>query len=171
MKKTALLLTICSLFVSCYTYNTYDPEKDGAPVLQQQNFEISKSTSLRSQLQRKNTEEALPEVKKDPVSKKALTPSVEPIVSVDGQITTKSIIQEKGYYQVEVFDKTYKIEAVKWEGDTLVAHKKGNPGKTYKFNEKDIQNLKVRKFSKGRSDALTVSAYALLGVVVYLILK
>lgn len=109
------------------------------------------------------------EKSKSDISRNINTNSVE--VSSTENISTKTIIKAKGYYQVDVFDKTYKMEAVKWQGDTIVGHVKGKPKKELKFHEKDIQNLKVRQFSKGRSDALTVASYASIGVGVFLLLK
>ncbi len=175
MKKLTLLLTFCTLFYNCYSYQPYDPEKDGA-IEAVASTESKKIESIRSKRGANRTDEDLTQEKKQAVKLKNDSEEKEQIATTNQpidleNIKPKSIIKEKGYYSVEVFDKAYKIEAVKWQGDTLIAHQKGKPSKEYKFHEKDIQHLKIRKFSKGRSDALTGASYAAAAVIIYLLLK
>lgn len=160
MKKLTLLLTFCTIFYNCYTYKPYDPEKDGIGKVEAKP-ESTKISAIRSKRVGANSDQAKQEIAK-PETNEVVDPS---------KLTVKDIIKEKGYYSIEVFDKDYKIEAVKWSGDTLIAHQKGKPSKEYKFHEKDIQDLKIRKFSKGRSDALTVASYASAAVIIYLLIK
>lgn len=185
MKKYTLLL-ITSLFISsCYSYKVYDPET-GVDELQSSNNPSSNvDTSIRGARQYKASADENTDMQNVPSkimssrsSKDGVSTSDIPKEKLEhlanknkGEVSVKSIIKDKGYYQVDVFDKTYKMEAVKWQGDTLIAHIKGKPKKELKFHEKDIQNLKIRQFSKGRSDALTVAAYATAGVGVFLLLK
>ncbi|QTV05575.1 hypothetical protein [Faecalibacter bovis] len=174
MKKYTLLLVSSLVLCSCYSYKVYEPETDSQAVEKSNNSPLSlRETSVRTAKQAKESsdpnQDMLNEGKVGASTKIANLKNTES--NSTGEISVKSIIKEKGYYQAEVFDKTYKMEAVKWLGDTLVAHVKGQPKKELKFHEKDIQNLKVRQFSKGRSDALTVAAYATVGIGVFLLLK
>lgn len=176
-KNTLLILSTVFCLSSCYTYRAYDPEKASLEEVSSKSKVIdareAEKKAKSSPDRTKNP--AILDVRKkaDQVSKKdELTKEGSKVVNIPTEIpTTKSLIKEKGYYQVEVFDKKQKIEAVKWEGDTLIAHVKGKPKKELKFHEKDILNLKTREFSKGRSDALTIASYASLGVGVFLLLK
>jgi len=183
MKKYSLLLITASIVSSCYTYKTFEPE---AVEIENTSASSTKISSVREDLKSAKDRNDLADAQEKRMAKikaaaeqksnareKENVDNMRPIVEQkeDIEIRPKGIIKEKGYYQVEVFEKTQKIEAVKWEGDTLVAHVKGKPNKVLKLHEKDIQNLKVRQFSKGRSDALTVAAYATAGVGIFLLLK
>lgn len=183
MRKYTLLLLTASLISSCYTYKTYDPETALTETVTNEKTN-SRAVSVRqAKVDAQNTElssaNSRTEMRANAIENKSKTsPSTESKqdtkevnTATDIVIKPKTIIKDKGYYQLDVFDKTHKIEAVKWQGDTLISHVKGQPKKELKFHEKDIQNLKVRQFSKGRSDALTVAAYATAGVGLFLILK
>ena len=182
MRKYTLLLLTATLFASCYTYKTYDPSLDSAPVESSDNAK-NRAISVRQAKNNPNSDEStMPsrvDVRSKVIEEKSKNsnlsgPSEENKAMKSGEeivVKPQSIIKEKGYYQIDVFDKTHTIEAVKWQGDTLISHVKGQPKKELKFHEKDIQNLKVRQFSKGRSDALTVAAYATAGVGLFLLLK
>lgn len=145
-----IIALICILFLSgCYSYQVYNPETDGENKSLENNS--TKLNSVRSNSNSKNT-----------------------IIENQTEILNlkpKDIIKEKEFYQFKVFTRESKVQAVKWEGDTLIATLKSNPSKTLKVHENDIQDLKVRKFSKGRSDALTVTGYVAAGVGVLLLLK
>ena len=178
-KNTLLILSLVFSLSSCYVYRAYDPEKAAITTESSTPQKVSevraaeKRAKSATDMKQRNPEVLSVRKKSEAVSKKEEQPKTESkVVAQSTELpTTKSLIKEKGYYQVEVFEKTQKIEAVKWEGDTLIAHVKGKPKKELKFHEKDIQNLKSREFSKGRSDALTIAAYASLGVGVFLLLK
>lgn len=179
-KNTLLILSMIFSLSSCYVYRAYDPEK---AVVQQETSLKGKASEIRETDKKsksatdikRNSEVLSVRKKAENISKEESLPKSKEQSKVEVKPTeipsTKSLIKEKGYYQVEVFERTQKIEAVKWEGDTLIAHVKGKPKKELKFHEKDIQNLKTREFSKGRSDALTIASYATLGVGVFLLLK
>lgn len=176
MNKFSLILFSALIFTSCYSYKTYDPEaalaqkNDATELKQLQDNNIRRANINRNE----SIEDSDSKVRtsRDNIidSRTSKKDDIGTNNSSDN-ISTKSIIKEKGYYQLNVFDKTYKMEAVKWQGDTIVGHVKGKPQQELKFHEKDIQDLKVRQFSKGRSDAFTVAAYAAAGVGLFLILK
>lgn len=88
-----------------------------------------------------------------------------------GEVDLKSKLKPNRFYKVTVFDKKYKIQVDKWEGDTLVSHKIRKPEKQYKFHLNDIDEeaLLERRFSKPFSDLLTVGAYAVGGAAVLLL--
>ena len=177
MKNITLLLASFTLLSSCYSYKAYDPKVDGdlaTPAkesskllsVRERSLSAKKEVSFEAQVETKSSiNKKIAAVKDDKIKQNL---STNPIV---GNVTAKSIIKPKGFYKVKVFDNSYKIEAIKWEGDTLYAHKKGKPKKEYKFSEKDIEDLKIRKFSKRRSDILTVTSYVAGGVGVFLLLK
>lgn len=177
MKNITLLLASFTLLSSCYSYKAYDPKVDGelaTPItettklkaVREKSLATKKEVSFESELNTKNSaNKKQANIKDIKINQNSVT---KPIVD---NIKVKSIIKEKGYYKVKVFDNSYKIQAVKWEGDTLYAHKKGKPKKEYKFSEKDIEDLKIRKFSKRRSDILTVTSYVAGGVGIFLLLK
>ena len=184
MKKYTLLLIGLIIVSSCYTYKAYEPELDanGAVVTNKSNanLAISKRVS-RTSPSVVNTNDAIfqnddddvevvTKPKEIPVVKESKSVTVTATVDPNN-IKPRDIIVEKEYYQFDAFDKTYKMEAGKWKGDTIYGNVKGNPKKELKFHEKDIQNLKVRKFSKGRSDALTIAAYSSVAFGIILLLK
>ena len=149
------LITIGSLLLtSCYTYQAYNPEAIASADNKKENVRMVSPVRLS----REQTQQ---------VQQLQQGQNVNDIIEVN----PKNIIKPKEFFQVKVLGNETKIEAVKWEGDTLVAHVKGQPKKILKFHEKDIEDFKVRKFSKGRSDALTIAAYATAGVGVFLLLK
>jgi hypothetical protein len=84
----------------------------------------------------------------------------------------KEKIQPNKYYKITVENKEYKIQAEKWEGDTLVSHILRKPNRVLKFHENQIDEelLKERRFSKVYSDLFTVGAYAAGGAAVLLLL-
>lgn len=86
--------------------------------------------------------------------------------------TLKEKIQPNKYYRIAVEDKQYKIQADKWEGDTLVSHILRKPNKVLKFHENQIieEALEERVFSKPYSDIFTVGAYVSAGAAVLLLL-
>ena len=170
MKKTTLLLTSFILLSSCYSYRAYDPNIDGPLVsstkepIRSKPLPSKNKIILDIQSNKKSSASKKKQVNPEGITENKIQSNLE-IISV------KSIIKDKGYYKLKVLDNNYKIQAIKWEGDTLYAYKKGKPKKEYKFSEKDIEDLKIRKFSKGRSDILTVASYVAGGVGVFLLLK
>lgn len=80
-----------------------------------------------------------------------------------------SEIKKDQFYQIVSADKTYKIKAVKWEGDSLVAHVNMKEKNEVKFHKNDISTVNHRQFSRGRSDALTVGIYGILGGLILLL--
>jgi len=180
MKKFSLALTALLLVSSCYSYKVYEPEiqetiPQESAISSNQKKELSKGKRVNRNgemsLEKKEISKENSKTNSNQIRENNLG-TVE--VALDPQVievSPKTIIKEKGFYQLEVFEQSYKMEAVKWQGDTIVGFVKGKPKKELKFHQKDIQNLKVRQFSKARSDAFTVAAYAAGGVGIFLLLK
>jgi hypothetical protein len=84
----------------------------------------------------------------------------------------KAKIQPNKYYKISVEEKEYKIQADKWEGDTLVSHILRKPNRVLRFHENQIDEelLKERRFSKAYSDLFTVGAYAAGGAAILLLI-
>lgn len=84
----------------------------------------------------------------------------------------KSKIQPNKYYRIIVDEKRYKIQADKWEKDTLVCHIIRKPKKVLRFsqNQIDEESLEERRFSKPYSDIITISSYVATGVAVLLLI-
>ena len=154
MNKIAITLLSTIFLSSCYTYQVYEPDTEA---------ETKKTAQATSRL---STIRMSPEQIQQIQQAQEVEQSNDAVV-----VKPKSVIKEKEYYLIRALGQERKIEAVKWEGDSLVAHVKGQPKNILKIHEKDIEDFKVRKFSKGRSDAMTIAAYATAGVGLFLLLK
>ena len=97
--------------------------------------------------------------------------STEDKIAIDpSTIKITDVIKPDNFYKVDAQGKEYTIEAKQWKADTLYAVVKGTE-KELKFHKNDISTFKIRKFSKGKSDALTVASYAIGGAAALLLLK
>lgn len=179
MKLTPILLSIMLAFSSCYSYKVYE---EGDPV------EVVPTTSNRASAIRAKVASERDDMVRSPASNtnsfsrspnadvsKSITSDVEEAnktktISLEN-VTLKNLIQPKGFYKIDFQNRTLKIEAKKWQGDTLHAIVKGKPKHELKMHENDIHDLKIRKFSKGQSDMLTIAAYALGAVGIFILLK
>jgi len=75
--------------------------------------------------------------------------------------------------KIKVDNKSYKVIVDRWEGDSLVVHPVHNAKKNLKFHKNQINSEKIaeRRFSQPIADILTVTAYAAIGVGIYLLVK
>uniref|UniRef100_UPI0039A4316E hypothetical protein n=1 Tax=Ornithobacterium rhinotracheale TaxID=28251 RepID=UPI0039A4316E len=80
-------------------------------------------------------------------------------------------IQPEKRYQILSEGNKIKIKAVAWEGDSLIAETIGIKKKTLKFNKNQISSVENRVFSRGHSDALTFTSYALMGGIIYFLTR
>lgn len=88
------------------------------------------------------------------------------------QLTIQEQIKPEQIYKIEVENKTYKIKAIKWEQDSLVAQTSLKKDIKKNFSAKQITNVKERRFSDTRSNILTVISYIAVGTgIVFLINK
>ena len=171
MKTHSIILAFALILSSCYTYKTFDAEEYAAELSKSnetqtattQNKRLNRS-EIEAMRQRGSSNQNVSKEQSNNVNT-TITSTIDP-----ASIKISDIIKPDQLYKVDFEGKQYTIEAKQWKADTLYAVLKGTE-KELKFHQKDISDLKIRKFSKGRSDALTVAAYALGGVGVFLLLK
>ena len=171
MKTHSIILAFALILSSCYTYKTFDAEEYAAELSKSnetqtattQNKRLNRS-EIEAMRQRGSSNQNVSKEQSNNVNT-TTTSTIDP-----ASIKISDIIKPDQLYKVDFEGKQYTIEAKQWKADTLYAVLKGTE-KELKFHQKDISDLKIRKFSKGRSDALTVAAYALGGVGVFLLLK
>lgn len=108
----------------------------------------------------------------NPINTGKVSRDPEPKVALPAGAGLKQKIQPNKYYKITVEEKEYKIQADKWEGDTLVSHILRKPNRVLRFHENQIDEelLKERRFSKAYSDLFTVGAYAAAGAAVLLLI-
>ena len=184
MKTNYIFLAITLFFTSCYTYKAFDPEEYAVELANQStNTSTQNARSRVTQMTEARRQKLSPNqnsfndtnalIDEEELVKQAMLKKGEnkekPVID-PSTIKMTDIIKENKFYKVDVQGKQYTIEAKQWKADTLYAVVKGTE-KELKFHKNDISSFKIRKFSKGKSDALTVAAYALGGVGVFLLLK
>lgn len=182
MKTTSIILSLL-LLSSCYSYKVFDPEEYAAELAKKNEQttnlkERSRSKSDIAELRRermnsnqnasRSSATAIDE-EGGPVVQKTKEDTEKPIID-PSTIKITDIIKPDQFYKVDSQGKEYTIEAKQWKADTLYAVVKGT-AKELKFHKDDISTFKIRKFSKGKSDAFTVAAYAMGGAAVLLLLK
>ena len=178
MKLHFIILTFALALSSCYTYKTFDPEEYATELANQSNPDqvVAQSKKLsREEIIAERKAKATSNQKK--IESETLASNESVISANDSKpkidistIKMTDIVKPDQFYKVDFEGKQYTIEAKQWKSDTLYAVVKGTE-KELKFHQKDISDLKIRKFSKGKSDALTIAAYALGGVGIFLLLK
>lgn len=181
MKTTAIILTFFLILSSCYSYRSFDAEEYIKELEEGNNTKSSSSPKKISRNEMSNvrrgnvnTLKEEEEEEEEEIAKEKIKAEQNNSPKIDlSKIKHTDIIKENNFYKVKVLDKEYTIEAKQWKADTLYAIVKGKPNKELKFHQNEIalSDVKIRKFSKGKSDALTVAAYALGGVGLFLLLK
>ena len=185
MKTTSIILSIL-LLSSCYTYKAFDPEEYALEISKGNNQNQTANSNERSRSradivelrrERKSANEnaissSLSESKEELAALKAKKQEnkEEKVVIDPSTIKISDVIKPDQFYKVDAQGKEYTIEAKQWKADTLYAVVKGTE-KELKFHKNDISSFKIRKFSKGKSDALTVAAYSMGGAAVLFLLK
>ena len=165
MKTNYIFLAITLFFTSCYTYKAFDPEEYALELAKEtttnpnenrrgkanQMAEARKQRTPANQNSFNNTNALVDEeaLVKEALLKKEQNINKEKPVIDPSTIKMTDIIKENKFYKVVVKGKKEEL----------------------KFHKNDISDVQIRKFSKGKSDALTVAAYALGGVGVFLLLK
>lgn len=168
MKKTSIVFAFTLILSSCYSYVAFEPENvESLKNNSNENTNLvgNKLKNVRNTNVQVLNEEDISNTKNKEKSKNS---SVELDLS---KIKITDIIKINQFYKIDVNNTYYKIEAKQWKADTLYAIKKGKPTHELKFHKDEIKDVKIRKFSKGKSDALTVAAYALGGIGIFLLLK
>ncbi|WP_379967598.1 hypothetical protein [Epilithonimonas sp. UC225_85] len=165
MKKYLYLLVISFSLISCYTYRS-NAEKDvaskntaEAPV--KSNVPAAQSIS-NPQVDLTATESKSPRKPKNEVKNPA-----------PKSTNIQEMLEANKYFKIDVADKSYKIQVVKWDSDTLVAHVIHKPKKILKFHKNQINQSTIaeRRFSQPTADIITVVAYAAIGVGIWALVK
>lgn len=166
MKKYLYLLIISFSLVSCYTYKT-KAEQDAT-----------------SQLKKEVSEKSDEEVRKESAVSQARFSAVsaknqrkpqtdKPQTTNQNPTRIEEKLESNKFYKIDVADRSYKIQVVKWESDTLVAHVIHKPKKILKFHKNQINQgtIAERRFSQRTADIITVVAYAAVGVGIWALVK
>ncbi|HJD87508.1 hypothetical protein NZD85_02285 [Empedobacter stercoris] len=183
MKTTSIILSLV-LLTSCYTYTAFDPEEYAAEMAKNANQPTNLKERSRVRAELSQSKRARQDPNQDVNSSTARISktemdefksnqktSTEDKIAIDpSTIKITDVIKPDNFYKVDTQGKEYTIEAKQWKADTLYAVVKGTE-KELKFHKNDISTFKIRKFSKGKSDALTVASYAIGGAAALLLLK
>lgn len=144
------------MLTSCYTYQVKKPVDPAANNNQgpKKNTAVANNTSQ----QMMDTSTSAPILSAQP------TPA--PINVQEKLAAGKNV-------RIEVDNKSYKVIVDRWEGDSLVAHPVRNAKKSLKFHKNQINSERIaeKRFSQPIADILTVTAYAAIGVGIYLLVK
>ncbi|WP_433631318.1 hypothetical protein [Chryseobacterium cucumeris] len=156
MRKNLYFILILSTLTSCYTYQVKKPVDPAVNNNQgpKKNTDIANNTSS----QMMGTTTAAPNMNAQP----APAP-----VNVQEKLAAGKNVR------IEVDNKSYKVIVDRWEGDSLVAHPVRNAKKSLKFHKNQINSERIaeKQFSQPIADILTVTAYAAIGVGIYLLVK
>ncbi|SIQ52725.1 hypothetical protein [Chryseobacterium sp. RU33C] len=156
MRKNFYFIIILCMLTSCYTYQVKKPVDPAANNNQgpKKNTAVANNTSQ----QMMDTSTSAPILSAQP------TPA--PINVQEKLAAGKNV-------RIEVDNKSYKVIVDRWEGDSLVAHPVRNAKKSLKFHKNQINSERIaeKRFSQPIADILTVTAYAAIGVGIYLLVK
>lgn len=182
MKTTSIILSIL-LLSSCYTYKAFDPEEYATEMAKTDSQPTNLKERSRARAEAAESRRSRQDPNENPISsaksmdKEAIaalktrnSEKQEKVVIDPSTIKITDVIKPDQFYKVDSQGKEYTIEAKQWKADTLYAVVKGTE-KELKFHKDDISSFKLRKFSKSKSDALTVAAYAIGGAAVLFLLK
>ncbi|KFF03069.1 hypothetical protein [Chryseobacterium luteum] len=153
-KNLYLIIILCSL-TSCYTYQV---KKQADPAAGNKQESKKSAAPVNTSAQMKSTTG----------ESKGLNVQPTPV-----PINVQETLAPNKKFKINVDDKSYKIIVDKWESDSLVAHPVNNPKKILKFHKNQINSEKIaeKRFSQPIADILTVTAYAAIGVGIYLLLR
>lgn len=156
MQKYLYLIIISFSLSSCYTYQVKkqeDPETGNKPE-SKKNAALANTTST----QMKSTTAE---------SQNMNVPQAPAPINIQEKLASGKNVK------IDVEGRSYKIIVDKWESDTLVAHPVHNPKKILKFHKNQINAEKIaeKRFSQPIADIITVTAYAAIGVGIYLLVR
>ena len=146
MRKNLYLIIISFSLSSCYTYQVKKPVDPAADTKQNTTAQM-KSPTAETQ---------------SPNAPQAPAP-----INVQEKLAAGKNVR------IEADGRSYKVIVDRWESDSLVAHPVHNPKKILKFHKNQINSEKIaeKRFSQPIADILTVTAYAAIGVGIYLLLR
>jgi len=156
MRKNFYFILILCTLTSCYTYQVKKPVDPAVSNNQspKKNTTVANNTSQ----QMMDTTTSAPNL--------SAQPAPAPVNVQEKLAAGKNV-------RIEVDNKSYKVIVDRWEGDSLVAHPVRNAKKSLKFHKNQINSERIaeKRFSQPIADILTVTAYAAIGVGIYLLVK
>jgi hypothetical protein len=154
MRKNLYFIIILCTLTSCYTYQVKKPADPAA--------------AINNQAPKKNTAAANNTMEMTGTNPASQSLSVQPApVNIQEKLAAGKNVK------IEVDNKSYKVIVDRWEGDSLVVHPVRNAKKSLKFHKNQINSERIaeKRFSQPIADILTVTAYAAIGVGIYLLVK
>lgn len=157
MRKNLYFIIILCTLTSCYTYQVKKPADPAAAI---NNQPPKKNTAAAN-----NTSMEMTGTNPDSQSL-SVQPAPAPVNIQEKLAAGKNV-------KIEVDNKSYKVIVDRWEGDSLVVHPARNAKKSLKFHKNQINSERIaeKRFSQPIADILTVTAYAAIGVGIYLLVK
>lgn len=155
MRKNLYFIIILCTLTSCYTYQVKKPADQAA----NNNQDTKKNTAVAN-----NTSQMMGTA----AASQSLNTQPAPVpVNIQEKLAAGKNVK------IEVDNKSYKVIVDRWEGDSLVAHPVRNAKKSLKFHKNQINSERIaeKRFSQPIADILTVTAYAAIGVGIYLLVK
>ncbi|MCQ9634291.1 hypothetical protein MP477_04900 [Chryseobacterium sp. WG23] len=154
MQKYLYLIIISFSLSSCYTYQVkkqVDPAADNKQ-------DSKKNTAL--------TGTTAPQMQ-NTAAESLNAPQAPAPVNIQEKLAAGKNVK------IDVEGRSYKVIVDKWESDSLVAHPVHNPKKILKFHKNQINAEKIaeKRFSQPIADILTVTAYAAIGLGIYLLVR
>ncbi|MEJ5049626.1 hypothetical protein WH221_07285 [Chryseobacterium culicis] len=155
MRKNLYFIIILCTLTSCYTYQVKKPVDPATGNKQ----DSKKNTAIAN-----NTA---------PQMNTTAAPQSLNIQQAPAPVNIQEKLAAGKNVKIEVDNKSYKVIVDRWEGDSLVAHPVRNAKKSLKFHKNQINSERIaeKRFSQPIADILTVTAYAAIGVGIYLLVK
>ena len=155
MRKNFYLITILFSLTSCYTYQVKKPVDSAA----------------NKQDPKNNT--ALANTASPQMNNTGAAPQNLNAVQAPAPVNVQEKLAPGKNVKIEVNGKSYKVIVDRWESDSLVAHPVRNAKTSLKFHKNQINSEKIaeKRFSQPIADILTVTAYAAIGVGIYLLVR
>lgn len=156
-KNLYLIIILCSL-TSCYTYQV---KKPADPATDSKQDPKKNNTALANA--------ASPQIN----GARAASQNLNAVQQAPTPISIQEKLAAGKNVKIEVDNKSYKVIVDRWEGDSLVVHPVRNAKKNMKFHKNQINSEKIaeKRFSQPIADILTVTAYAAIGVGIYLLVR
>lgn len=154
MQKYLYLIIISFSLSSCYTYQVkkqVDPAADN-----KQDSKRNTALTGTTAPQMKNT-----------AAESLHAPQAPAPVNIQEKLASGKNVK------IDVEGRSYKVIVDRWENDSLVAHPVRDAKKTLKFHKNQINADKIaeKRFSQPIADILTVTAYAAIGLGIYLLVR
>ncbi|MFP8894706.1 MULTISPECIES: hypothetical protein [Chryseobacterium] len=154
MRKNFYFILILCTLTSCYTYQVKKPAVPAAD---------------NNQAPKKNTAAA----NNTSAEMTGSNPAPQSLIAQPAPVNIQEKLAAGKNVKIEVDNKSYKVIVDRWEGDSLVVHPVRNAKKSLKFHKNQINSERIaeKRFSQPIADILTVTAYAAIGVGIYLLVK